>query len=146
MLQPSYKSSPQFSGAWASHCTSSQEPHCCSHPDSHGLHCFSSNKTFFPLYYFTPNLHDYRKAVDSSAKTQTNEAVLRLDGIKSLAGSVQGAPLPLTLWGGEEQPSSAASPDCKVEKITIHSTENVSFGSSYENAIHPVHSLYAPAQ
>lgn len=49
------------------------------------------------------------------------------------------------LWGGEEQPSSAASQDSRVEKITIHSIENVSFGSSYENAIHPVHSLHAPA-
>lgn len=51
-------------------------------------------KEHFFLYYFIPDLNDYRKAVDSSAKIQTNEVVLRLDGIKSLVkGSVPAAPL-----------------------------------------------------
>ncbi|KAJ7405491.1 hypothetical protein WISP_139312 [Willisornis vidua] len=48
-------------------------------------------------------------------------------------------------YQGEEQLSSAASRDSKLEKITIGSIENISFGSSYENAIHPVYSLYALA-
>lgn len=51
----------------------------------------------FFLYYFASDLYDYRKAVDSSAMIQSNEAVLGLDGINSLVkGSAQDAPLPPT--------------------------------------------------
>lgn len=35
----------------------------------------------FSLYYFAPDLYDYRQRVHSSAKVQSNEAVLELDGI-----------------------------------------------------------------
>lgn len=79
-----------------------KKPHCCSHPDIHDLCSFSSDRPFFPLYYFAPHLYDYRKIVNISSKKQNNEAVLRLDGIKSLVkGSVPGAPLPPTpvRWG-----------------------------------------------
>lgn len=94
MLQPSYKSSPQSSGAWASHCSSSQATTLL-FPSRYALSVlFFFKKNIFSLYYFVPDLSDYRKAVDSSAKIQTNEVVLRLDGIKSLVkGSVPAAPL-----------------------------------------------------
>lgn len=47
MLQPSYKSS--HSSQVPGHLTAppAKQPHCCSHPDTQGLCCFSSNRTFF---------------------------------------------------------------------------------------------------
>lgn len=86
---------PQLSGAWASHCTSSQATTLLFPSRYPRSVLFFFKQNFFFLYYFAPDLYDYRKAVDSSAKVQSNEAVLGLDGIKSLVkGPVQGAPLP----------------------------------------------------
>lgn len=72
-----------------------QPSNCTAVPIQISIVCavFLQKELFF-LYYFAPDLNDYRKAVDSSAKIQTNEVMLRLDGIKSLVKcSVQAAPL-----------------------------------------------------
>lgn len=65
-------------------------PPVCSHPAVHCLQCSSSKKNFF-LYYFSLDLYNYRKPVDSSAKILTNWVVLRLEGSQPL---LKGPPMP----------------------------------------------------
>lgn len=146
MLQPSCKSS--HSSQVPGHLTTppAKQPHCCFHPDTHGLCWFSSNRTVFSSII---SLLIYMTTEKQWTPLQRNRPMKLCLGLMELKHwwrvqfKVHHYHPPL--WGGEEQPSFAASPDSKVEKITVHSTENVSFGSSYENAIHPIHSLYAPA-
>lgn len=144
-LQPSYKSSPQSQVPGHLTALPAKQPHCCSHPHIHALYCFPSKRTFFPsiillLIYMTTE----RQWIPVQRHRPT-KLCLGLMELNHWLVQFKVHHYHPPLWGGEEQPSFAASPDCKVEKITVHSTENVSFGSSYENAIHPVHSLYAPA-